>query len=149
VAERHSLANLPDRLLRYRHHATKGSLRHATAQRLATHVARLCAKARRSGLPDPLDGRSSLSLDDLDRFDLGLGEREAIMRDVIGAAPPLTIDPPGAIHPPGAIDPPAAISHMSLKTRTRRAAVGGLRRVLPAAWFERLRNFARARRSIA
>ena len=87
MAERYSLANLPERLLRYRHHDNKESLRHATAQRLATHVAKLCAKARRSGQGDPLEGRSSLSLDDLDRFDLAVGEREAIMRDVIGAAP--------------------------------------------------------------
>src|SRR6202035_987335 len=33
MAERYSLANLPDRLLRYRHHDTKGSLRPATGQR--------------------------------------------------------------------------------------------------------------------
>src|ERR1700682_5227122 len=105
MSERYSLPNLPDRLLRYRHHDTKGSLRHASAQRLATHVARLCAKARRSGHPDPLQGRSSLSLDDLDRFDLGLGEREAIMRDVTGATP--------------ASDPSGAISHMSLKSKAR------------------------------
>ena len=36
--------------------ATRISLRHATAQRLATHVAKLCAKARRSGQGDPLEG---------------------------------------------------------------------------------------------
>jgi hypothetical protein len=128
------LANMPDRLLRYRHHDTKGSLRHATAQRLATHVARLCAKARRAGRPDPLEGQSSLSLDDLDCFDLGAGEREAIMRDVAGAVPSSAIDPAGAT------------ARTSLKTRFRLAAASGLRRVLPAAWFERLQNFARTQR---
>jgi GT2 family glycosyltransferase len=132
VAGRHSLANLPDRLLRYRHHDSKDSLRHATAQRLATHVARLCAKARRSGQPDPLEGRSSLSLDDLDRFDLSVGEREAIMRDVMGIA---------------AIDLSGTVDHMNLRARMRLAVVAGLRRVLPAAWFERLQNFVRAQGS--
>jgi hypothetical protein len=136
MAERYSLANLPDRLLRYRHHDTKGSLRHAAAQRLATHVARLCAKARRSGQSDPLEGRLILSLDDLDRFDLGVGEREAITRDVMGA-------------PSSASESPGATSHTSLRTRTRLAAVRGLRRVLPAAWFVRLRSFARAQGSFS
>jgi glycosyltransferase involved in cell wall biosynthesis len=129
VAERYSLANLPDLLLRYRHHDSKVSVRHASEQWLATHVARLCAKARRSGQSDPLKGRSSLSLDDLDRFNLGVGKREAIMRDVLGAA---------------AINPSGAVGHMSLQARMRITVVAGLRRVLPAAWFERLRNFVRA-----
>jgi GT2 family glycosyltransferase len=134
VAERYSLANLPDRLLQYRHHDSKDSLRHASAQRLATHVARLCAKARRSGQSDPLEGRSSLSIDDLDRFVLGAGQRAAIMRDVVGAA---------------ATDPSGAVGHMSRRARARLAVVAGLQRVLPAAWFERLRNFARAQGSFS
>jgi glycosyltransferase involved in cell wall biosynthesis len=129
MAECYSLANLPDRLLRYRHHDDKVSLRYASAQWLATHLARLCAKARRSGQSDPLEGRSSLSLDDLDRFDLGVDEREAIVRIVMGAA---------------AINPSVPMGDMSLQARMRLAVVAGLRRVLPAAWFERLRNFARA-----
>jgi glycosyltransferase involved in cell wall biosynthesis len=124
MAERYSLANLPDRLLRYRHHDTKGSRRHATAQRLATHVARLCAAARRSGRPDPLEGCANLSLDDLDRFGLAADKRNAIMRDVMDMAP-------------------------SLAARSRHAAVWGLRRALPVAWLERLRNAARARRSLS
>jgi glycosyltransferase involved in cell wall biosynthesis len=126
LAERHSLANLPERLLRYRHHDTKGSLRHAAAQQLATHVARLCAKARRSGQPDPLGARSVLSLDDLDRFDLAAGQREAIMRDVTAAET-------------------RAVAGASLPTRTRLAVAAGLRHVLPGAWFDRLRDLARRR----
>jgi hypothetical protein len=124
MAERYSLANLPERLLRYRHHDTKGSLRHAAAQQLATHVARLCAKVRRSGQPDPLEARSALSLDDLDRFDLAAGQREAIMRDVFSA---------GA----------GAAARASLPTSARLAVVAGLRHVLPAGWFERLRKVVR------
>jgi glycosyltransferase involved in cell wall biosynthesis len=124
LAERHSLANLPERLLRYRHHDTKGSLRHAAAQQLATHVARLCAEARRSGRPDPLEARSALSLDDLDRFDLAACQRETIMRDVMAAEA-------------------GAATRGSLPTRTRLAVVAGLRHILPAVWFERLRNLAR------
>jgi Glycosyl transferase family 2 len=136
MSETRALANLPDRLLLYRQHPGKASARYATAQMLATHLARLCAKKRRSGQPDPLAGRSSLSLDDLDCFDLGVGEREAIMRDVIGPAP-------------AAIEPPAATPRASFKARARHAAVRGLRRVLPAAWFEWLRDRARERRSLA
>ena len=124
MAERYLLANLTDRLLRYRQHASKDSLRHATAQRLATHMARLCAEVRRSGQPDPLEGRSSLSLDDLDRFGLGAEQSEAIMREVVGAAPPLAL-------------------------RLRAAAVHRLRQVLPAAWFEWLRNVARRQKSLS
>jgi glycosyltransferase involved in cell wall biosynthesis len=124
MAERYSLANLPDRLLRYRQHGRKASLRNAPAQRLATHMARLCAEARRSGQPDPLAGRSSLSLDDLDRFGLGAEKREAIVREVVGAAPPLAI-------------------------RLRIAAVHGLRQILPAVWFEWLRNAARRHKSLS
>jgi hypothetical protein len=121
LAEGHSLANLPDRLLRYRHHDTKGSLRHAAAQRLATHLARLCAKARRSGQPDPLAARSALSLNDLGCFDLAAGQREAIMRDVMVAEA-------------------GAAGRASLPIGARPALAAGLRRVLPPAWFERLRN---------
>jgi hypothetical protein len=121
LAEGHSLANLPDRLLRYRHHDTKGSLRHAAAQRLATHLARLCAKARRSGQPDPLAARSALSLDDLGCFDLAAGQREAIMRDVMVAET-------------------GAAGRASLPIGARSALAAGLRRVLAPAWFERLRN---------
>jgi hypothetical protein len=126
LAEGYSLANLPERLLRYRHHDTKGSLRHAAAQQLATHVARLCAKARRSGQPDPLEARSALSLGDLDRFDLAAGQREAIMRDVTAAET-------------------RAVAGASLPTRTRLAVAAGLRHVLPAAWFDRLRDLVRRR----
>jgi glycosyltransferase involved in cell wall biosynthesis len=124
MVERYRLANLPDRLLRYRQHGRKASLRHALAQRLATHMARLCAEVRRSGQPDPLEGRSSLTLDDLDRFGLGAEKREAIARAVVGPTPPLAIS-------------------------LRVAAVHGLRQVLPAAWFEWLRNVARRRRSLS
>ncbi len=124
MAERYLLANLPDRLLCYRQHGGKSSLRHATAQRLATHLARLCAEARGSGQPDPLEGRSTLSLDDLDRFDLGAETREAIVREVVGAGPPLAV-------------------------RIRIVAVRGLRQVLPAAWFEWLRNVTRRQKSLS
>jgi hypothetical protein len=123
ISESRSLANLPDRLLLYRQHPAKASARYAAAQRLATHAARLCAKARRSGQSDPLEGRSSLALEDLDRFDLKPGEREAIMRDVMGV-------------------PATDRSKASLKARIRFAVGWGLRRVLPAAWFGWLRKFA-------
>jgi hypothetical protein len=133
MAERYALANLSERLLLYRQHDTKGSFRHATAQRLATHVARLCAKVRRAGQPDPLAGQLALlalSLADLDRFALGAEERAAILRDVESATAS-----------------PAPV--LSLPKRARRALVLALQRVLPPAWFARLRSLAGTQRSVS
>jgi glycosyltransferase involved in cell wall biosynthesis len=71
VAEHHRIENLPERLMCYRHHGASVSQRHGYEQRLATHVALLCARERRAGHPDPMSGRSSLSFADLSRFEEG------------------------------------------------------------------------------
>jgi glycosyltransferase involved in cell wall biosynthesis len=71
VAEHHRIGNLPERLMCYRHHGASVSYRHGYEQRLATHVALLCARERRAGRPDPMAGRSSLSFADLSRFEEG------------------------------------------------------------------------------
>ena len=52
LGEIYELDNLPEPLLRYRHHGQSVSFRYRQQQSLATHVARHCAQARRSGRPD-------------------------------------------------------------------------------------------------
>ncbi len=84
MAERHRLANLPDRLLCYRHHAGKRGCLFAFEQELHTQFARLAAAARRAGRADPLDAPSSLGLADLDLFELSAAERERVALDLLG-----------------------------------------------------------------
>jgi glycosyltransferase involved in cell wall biosynthesis len=54
IAERASIANLPDVLLAYREHPIRISTRNIVAQELAALAARGAARLRRSGKPDPL-----------------------------------------------------------------------------------------------
>jgi len=91
MAEKYRLANLPDRLLRYRDHAAKQSSLYAVEQRLATRLAWYAARCRRAGRPDPTDGLTALSLKDLDRFDLSPRERATILLDLADAL--LAADP--------------------------------------------------------
>jgi glycosyltransferase involved in cell wall biosynthesis len=79
MAERYRLANLPDRLLRYRQHLAKGSFTYAVEQRLATCIALLAARCRRAGKPDPTEGLKALAPQDLDRFNLAPRERAGIL----------------------------------------------------------------------
>lgn len=60
LAERHDLANLPDVVLHYRVHAGQATARAFEAVAIATLVAQVAAKLRRSGQPDPVDGRSAI-----------------------------------------------------------------------------------------
>lgn len=87
VAEGHRLANLPERLLRYRRHDGSVSQTHSYNQQLATHVAWLCARARRSGHGDPMAGFDNLSMADLLRFDIADGERVRILRALLATLP--------------------------------------------------------------
>jgi GT2 family glycosyltransferase len=84
MAERFQLANLPDRLLSYRHHAGKRGCLFAFEQELHTQFARLSAAARRAGRPDPLDGLTSLALADIGRFALSAAEREQLALSLLG-----------------------------------------------------------------
>jgi glycosyltransferase involved in cell wall biosynthesis len=56
LAERHDLANLPERLLLYRQHQTKVSARNRAQQMLSTRMAQLASVQRRSGEDDPGSG---------------------------------------------------------------------------------------------
>jgi Glycosyl transferase family 2 len=85
MAERHSLANLPDRLLLYRQHGAKLSFSRAAEQALATGLARVAASRRRAGQPDPTAGLAALSLADLDRLGLSPQEKAAVILDIVDA----------------------------------------------------------------
>jgi GT2 family glycosyltransferase len=100
MAERYRLANLPDCLLRYRHHQAKLSLTYAVEQRLATSIAIIAARCRRAGKPDPTEGLSALAPQDLDRFDLTPRERSNTTLDLAEAL--LAADP--AMARPGAAE---------------------------------------------
>lgn len=63
------IANLPERLLRYRHYAGQVSNRHALEQQIGVAVSRLAYFERRAGRPDPTEQLETLppieQLDDL------------------------------------------------------------------------------------
>lgn len=68
IAERHALANLPQPLLRYRHHPGQYSVDRVERQAFGTLAAQAAAEARRAGRPDPLDGIAALTPDVLSRL---------------------------------------------------------------------------------
>jgi GT2 family glycosyltransferase len=79
MSEQHGLANLPDRLLLYRHHASKRGCVFAFEQELHTQAARLAASARRAGRVDPLADLTSFGIDDIGRFSLSAEDLEQLM----------------------------------------------------------------------
>ncbi len=91
MAERHRLANLPERLLLYRQHESKLSSTYAIEQALATRIALLAARCRRAGNPDPTEGLQALAPQDLGRFSLTTRERAGILLDLAEAV--LASDP--------------------------------------------------------
>jgi glycosyltransferase involved in cell wall biosynthesis len=84
MSERFLLANLPDRLLSYRHHASKRGCLFAFEQELHTQFARLSAAARRAGHADPLADVTAIGLADIERFALSAAERERVAFDLLG-----------------------------------------------------------------
>jgi hypothetical protein len=85
LSERYDLANLPEILLSYRWHGDNITQKRRYEQGLAAQIARLAARERRHGRPDPTLGLTALSLNDLDRMDMSPAERSKIMVD-LGAA---------------------------------------------------------------
>jgi glycosyltransferase involved in cell wall biosynthesis len=83
VAEHYRIGNLSKRLMRYRCHGNSVSQRHHYEQRLATHVALLCARERRSGRPDPMLGATNLSLADLLQLDVAESQRAIFVRSIL------------------------------------------------------------------
>ena len=69
LATRTQLANLPERLLRYRHYSAQVSQRHATEQQINAAIARIAYAERRAGRNDPTAGLAQLPpIDDLDQL---------------------------------------------------------------------------------
>jgi GT2 family glycosyltransferase/predicted O-methyltransferase YrrM len=91
MAQRYRLTNIPDRLLLYRQHQSKQSATYALEQRFATRMALAAARCRRAGKPDPSDGLSALTLQDIDRFDLSPRERGTLPLELVEAL--LAADP--------------------------------------------------------
>ncbi|WP_195908582.1 glycosyltransferase [Novosphingobium sp. Gsoil 351] len=61
------LANIPERLIRYRHYPGQVSSRHATEQQIGAAIAHLAYEMRQAGLPDPTADLDALPpLDELD-----------------------------------------------------------------------------------
>ena len=60
LANRTRIANLPDRLLRYRHYADQVSSRHALEQQIGVAVSWLAWQERMAGRPDPTETLLSL-----------------------------------------------------------------------------------------
>jgi len=83
VIESHRIANLPERLMWYRWHANSVTQTQRYQQYLATHVALLCARERRSGRPDPMIGSTSLTMADLSRFNIDESQRALIVRSLL------------------------------------------------------------------
>jgi GT2 family glycosyltransferase len=118
MAERYCMANLSEHLLFYRQHETKGSFVHAVEQRFATRIALFAAHCRRAGKPDPTDGMSALTPQDLDRFDLSPRERANIRLEMVEAL--LEVDPAMA-------RPNAPRNALELFARADTAAADGAR----------------------
>lgn len=91
MAERYRLANLAERLLLYRKHATKLGFAYPVEQALAASIALLAARCRRAGKPDPTESLQALTAQDLDRFNLTTRERAGILLDLAEAV--LASDP--------------------------------------------------------
>ena len=83
VAESYRIGNLSERLLRYRCHLNSVSQTQQYQQSVATHLALLCARERRSGRRDPLIGSTTISLADLSKFDGDETQRALLVRSIL------------------------------------------------------------------
>ena len=87
------IANLPERLLRYRHYAGQVSFRHALEQQTGAAIARLAYRERQNGRADPTAGLATLPpIDALDELFAKPGTAVAIRHQV---ARNLLYSPPG------------------------------------------------------
>lgn len=94
LAERTRMANLPERLLRYRYSDTQVSNRHAVALNYGAAMARLCRGERLAGRPDPSDPWTTLP--PIESLDAIFG-REGISRSVRAAVVRGILYNPGAM----------------------------------------------------
>lgn len=85
ISEHYELANLPEILLSYRWHEENISIKRRFEQALSAHIARLAARERRRGRPDPTLGLTNIRLGDVDRFDIPSSVRSTVLLDVAAA----------------------------------------------------------------
>lgn len=82
LAHRTRIANLPERLLHYRHYAGQVSNRHAVEQQTGAAISRLAYAERQAGRPDPTEKLERLpAIEELD----ALFGRSGVTREVRGA----------------------------------------------------------------
>jgi hypothetical protein len=124
------MANLPDRLLRYRDSPTQISSRHTLEQHYGGAVARAAHRARLAGRPDPTDGLDRLP--PLEALDAAFGEpglARATRAELLA----------GLLYAPEAIaceGLPLLRDHLA-ETRGRRGRVAGLWRAAARAVLEK------------
>jgi glycosyltransferase involved in cell wall biosynthesis len=83
VAESYRIGDLSERLMCYRCHDDSVSRRREYEQRLATHLALICARERRSWHTEPLIGAANISLSDLLRLDIAESKRAMILHSIL------------------------------------------------------------------
>ena len=83
LAEHHELANLPQTVIEYRLHADQATVRKLELQALCLVAARLSARARAEGRPDPLDAVGAIDEDWL--LSQGTDRREIVAATVKSA----------------------------------------------------------------
>lgn len=83
LADRTQIANVPVRLLRYRHYAGQVSNRHALEQQIGVAVARAAHEEREAGRPDPTEHLDALPL--IEQLDVLFG-RPHVAQQVRGRA---------------------------------------------------------------
>lgn len=82
LAHRTRIANLPERLLHYRHYAGQVSNRHAVEQQTGAAIARVAYAERQAGRPDPTEQLETLP--PIEALDALFG-RDGVAREVRGA----------------------------------------------------------------
>lgn len=78
LSERSTLVNLPEFLVFYRRHAQQNTKQRFGRQQGLSVVARIAARARRAGLPDPVDPARPIDAAAIDRLGLPADEAEKL-----------------------------------------------------------------------
>lgn len=84
--EHFKIANLPDFLVDYRLHGSNVTFKKRFDQLVQAQIAMQATLLRRRGLPDPIDGWTSLDLDKLATFPMPDEEKAQVYRELFNAA---------------------------------------------------------------
>jgi len=83
LADRHDLANLNDVVLLYRLHPNQVSAQKCLQQSISTRGAQLSAKVRRAGLGDPAERAGMMSVEQLVKMGMLLGEGDQVFAELM------------------------------------------------------------------